>query len=1121
MLKTPFIFDTNFSGRVLQLTEALDFGDAVSNQVIAIDHMLKELGLHSSIYSKWHNEKVAEYWNNLDELSVEDGDVLIVHFAGYSEHVMKSFHTKRCTKICVYHNITPHDFFEKGSDLYDFCLKGREQLREVVSSFDYFWGDSEFNLQEIIGLGVSPERCCLVPIIVNAPNSLPIKKSDAPVVGANWMFLGRIAQNKGQVELVQLFSEMHRESPNLAARLFIVGGFNPHDNYYKKLLSTIKKYKVEELVEITGKVSEAEVDRYFSDASIYVSLSRHEGFGVPLIEATLRGLPVVGLHNTAIGETLGVLEGNLIDSIDKLKIEISKILNDKSACRALIEAQSKNSERFTSGAVRDHVVSALRKVLPKKEHFSTVSVIVCTYNRGDLLERCLDYLQYQTNQSFEVVVVNGPSSDNTCEVLERFKDRIKIGVNPDRNLAVSRNIGIDLADGDLLAFIDDDALPFDDWIETLLDEFNRRPLTLGALGGPAYYAGTLRYQSEDIGINRFAEAKVNIDSSEVGTNGWERSLLGTNTCFSAKAIRAVKGFDEQFDYFLDESELCFRLRRSGYLVAYRHDLYLRHEFAQSHNRGGRHNYNWFTICKNTAYYISAYSGLKGLELKKYLDQRILNERIAPLEAAFKSGEIQKSEYDSYVKAIRSGVEQGLKDAVDFPKTRDLLNGSGGVKFFTTASADYPLVGYDTPRLHICIVSKEFPPYSASGGIGTLYYHLASELLLMGHYVTVITPGSDSHVYRCGRFSVRYAPSRAHASDLLGATGFVNNLNWGITALRAVAELHSEQKIDIIESALWDAEALPISLLPKNERPPVVLRLVTPFPVAARLNGWQVPQREVDLFLAGERALIQNADLVVPISKSIARTIEAEHSIQSDARWSLSYCGIAYWPFFDATVGYTSLEDKNGKPLKVSADMKFVLFVGRLEGRKGVGTLLEAAKRFLVDDQDTHLVLAGRDIENWTERAKEIVGVSLLERVHFLGSVEDHVREKLLHAAYCVVFPSQYESFGLVPLEAFVHGKPVIASRSGAIPEVVDDDRCGLLFEAGNAEAMAGCVSRVLKDKDLYVRLSSGAREQIRVFSSRNSAIRSVSAYVALLRERSGAGFVCHDSADVTSSVSLS
>ncbi|MCQ0031954.1 glycosyltransferase [Burkholderia glumae] len=1107
------MFDTRFSGRIIQLTEALDYGDAVSGQVIALDRMFKQLGLRSSIYSKWHHDEVAQYRSNLDALEIQDSDVLVIHFAGYSEHVMDAFHTKRCTKICVYHNVTPHEFFEPGTDLYKFCLLGREQLREVVSSFDYFWGDSEYNLREIIDLGVSPDRCSVVPIIIDPPAPGHIEPALTQRQRGNWLFLGRIAPNKGQVELVELFADMHRRSPGIASRLSIVGGFNPQDPYYSKLLATIKKHDVGHLVDITGKVPDETVLRYLSEAFIYVSLSRHEGFGVPLIEAALHGLPVVALSDAAVGETLGVT-GDPLDSIDKLRAEITRLSNDSHAYQALLAFQRKNAERFAHDAVRERVVSALRRVLPEGGRYATVSVIICTYNRGDLLDRCLDYLRYQTNQNFEVVVVNGPSDDNTDEVLERYRDRIKIGVNPQRNLAVSRNIGIELADGDLLAFIDDDALPFDGWVETLLDEFNRRPLTLGALGGPAYYAGTLRYQSEDIGINRFAEAKVNIDSREIGEGGWERSLLGTNTCFSAEAMRSVKGFDEQFDYFLDESELCFRMRREGYIVAYRPDLYLRHEFAQSHNRQGRHNYNWFSICKNTAYYVAAYSGLKGSALRKYLDHRMQSERIAPLQAAYRAGEIGKEEFERHLKAINSGVEQGLKDVADFPKTRAMQASPGKFTAFTRAASS-PLVGRDTPSLHICIVSKEFSSYSASGGIGTLYYHLASELLLMGHQITLITPGDAPTLYRCGRFSVRYVPLQSNATDPFGSTGFVNNLNWGMCALRAVAELHAEHRIDVIESALWDAEALPIALLPKESRPPLVLRLVTPFPVAARLNGWQMPQREADLFLAGETALIENADLVVPISESIANTIEREHSIERDARWSLSHCGIAYWPFFDASAGYAVLEDAAGKPLKVSANMKFVLFVGRLEGRKGVGTLLEAARRFLRDDPDVHLVLAGRDIENWTERANGMIDAALASRVHFLGSVDDQVREKLLNAAHCVVFPSQYESFGLVPLEAFVHGTPVVAARAGAIPEVVAENVSGLLFESGNADELANCVMRMLTDTALHARLTKGAREQIRVFSSRNSAIRAVQAYIAL-RQARGAGQSVDATRDVTS-----
>ena len=98
----------------------------------------------------------------------------------------------------------------------------------------------------------------------------------------------------------------------------------------------------------------------------------------------------------------------------------------------------------------------------------------------------------------------------------------------------------------------------------------------------------------------------------------------------------------------------------------------------------------------------------------------------------------------------------------------------------------------------------------------------------------------------------------------------------------------------------------------------------------------------------------------------------------------------------------------------------------------------------------------------------------------------------------MLFPSRYESFGLVPLEGFVHGTPVIASRSGAIPEVVEDGVSGLLFEAESAASLADATIRVLKDPELRSSLSAGALHRVRTLSSRNSAERSVTLYNRLL-----------------------
>lgn len=1082
-----------FRGRIFQVIEALDYGDAVSNQVLAIDRLLAEAGFDTAIHCQWFFETMAGICHPLKDLAPTEHDIVILHFAGYSEYALPYVEKLYCTKICDYHNITPQEFFEPGSELQAFCQKGRDQLARIVAGMHHFWGDSQYNLDELIERGAPRERCSVVPIVVGKSDS-PRPASARRKDGA-WAFLGRVVANKSQVELVRLFAAVHARRPELARTLHVIGKIQEGEPYAQSLRQVIEECGLQDKVSVTGKVGDEEVEGHLARASIYVSLSLHEGFGVPLIEAAHHGLPVVALSNTAIDETLGPSRG-LVDSQQDAIERIIDILDDEVRYQALIEQQLVNARRFEREPVRRLLLDALQQVLPATGRFNGVSVVICTYNRASLLDRCLDYLQYQTDQSFEVVVVNGPSTDDTEAVMARHASRIKIGRNPEANLSKSRNIGIELSAGDLVAFIDDDAMPFDDWIHTLLAEFNSRPLSLSALGGPAYFAGTLEFQAKDIGINRMAEALNPMAPGQVGTNGWYRSLLGTNTCFRADALRLTRGFDEEFDYFLDESELCFRLQQQGWLVGYCPDLYLRHEFAQSGNREGMYRFNWFSICKNTAYFIAAYSGLKGAELHAQVNTRLETERVKPLDNALAEGKLSQEERDRHVARIREGGAQGLADAALYPRTRSLAACEEPLLPFAPPTKA-PLIGRDLRPLHICLLTREFPPFSGTGGIGTLYYHLATELLQMGHHVTVVTPGAHDFVHVRGRFRVQYVGPAVTCTGTTEVPGFANNLNWGIRALGAIAGLHQEAPVDVVDSALWDSEALCLALLPPSQRPALVVRLVTPFAMAVEHNGWTVAKKEYEVFMRAERTVIDAADAVLPISQSIARTIEEVHGLKRDGRWHDAPCGVAYWPSFEFRADYETLAEVNGKPFSLPAGAKMVLFVGRLERRKGIDVLLKAARLFLADAPDAWLVIAGRDTDNWTQRLPEELGPEAA-RVRMLGEVDTPTREKLLHAAHCLVFPSRYESFGLVPLEAFVHGKPVVAARSGAIPEVVVDGQCGLLYPAEDPDALAAQVGRLLGDTELHARLVQGARQRVRHFSSRRSSIQAVTLYLELV-----------------------
>jgi glycosyltransferase involved in cell wall biosynthesis len=1083
----------SFKGRIIQVTEALDKADAVSNQVIELDRIFSDMGFNSIVASKWHHEEVASYRIDLDDVHVQEDDIVIFHSCGYTEHAGPWAVRQYCTKVILYHNITPHGLFSEDSELYKFCKLGREQLAGFIPKFHYFWGDSQYNLDELIALGADPDHSFVVPIMV--PPAPPVRPDhEGGKIPGRWVFLGRVAGNKGQIDLVRLFARARKQNPDAARHLTIVGGFNPADDYYVRLLNEIDSLGLTDDVTITGKVSDERREQLLRDAQFYVALSVHEGFGVPLVEAPLRGLAVLALDRAAARETMGGI--GLHQDEESLLRALFALAGDKVDYQELVKAQAANAERFTRNSVRGKLAAALKSILPEKDRYKSVSVVICTYNRRDYLARCLDYLQCQSNPNFEVIVVNGPSDDGTEDLLEGWRGRIKIANNELRNLSVSRNLGIELAQGDIIAFIDDDAIPFDNWVDRILKEYNSRPLLTKALGGPAFFAGTLRFQSEDIGIDRHGNAWLNIPRHEVGQGEWLRSCLGTNSTFVRQHLVDICGFDEQFDYYLDESELCLRIQLQGNLIGYAPSVLVRHEFAQSHNRKGRYNYDWKTIAKNTAYYVAAYSGLSGEPLRSNLEQRLERERVLPLKGAFDHGEISKPLYENLLNALKEGMEQGLTDAKSWPKTRTLSVGTETFLPFPLRQA-YKAVGRDIAKLHICIVTKEMPPFAPGGGIGTLYYHLVSELILMGHDVSIVVPGIEQKTVRQGPLTVYYTQSRW--IEVPGMeTGLNNNMTWSVTALHQAARIHQEKRVDVIDSALWDAEALAIAVVNRFERPPLVIRLVTPFSVVADMNGWKVPPRVSRLFNGFEKELIENADAIIPISEKIASTISVAHKITPDERWHQSYCGIAYWPLFDVNEDYNDLPELKDLGADHLENSKIILFIGRLENRKGIDLVVSAIPAMLAADPDARIVIAGSDPEGWQQRALHMIPSEDMQRVHFLGMIPDAVKEKLLARAYCLLFPSRYESFGLVPLEAFVHGVPVIASRSGAIPEVVLDGECGILFDENDSAMMADAVRLLLTDMPLHRRLSEGALKRVHDLSARNSAQNTLNVYQELI-----------------------
>jgi hypothetical protein len=1082
--------------RYVQFVDALDFGDAVSNQVIRIHQMLIEKGEKAQIFSKYADHRVEKYRTNITEFCMDEDTVIIHHFYGYSE-IADEISSLRAYKIIVYHNITPHTFFEQTAVLYEFCQKGRYQLQQIISKYNLILGDSVFNCEEAKKLGANQVQ--ELPIIVTEFNQTFISehlvknlRTDSDKV---WLFVGRIAPNKRQDLLIDIFNYYIKLYPNEKHHLYLVGKYYADDDYYKKVCSKINFLALNTQITLVGKVEDEDLPAYYKAADLFLCMSEHEGFCVPIVEAFINQIPVVAYAGTAVADTMGGGSGALenLDAESAVK-RIHSVFTNNTLKNELICHGIKQAHRFSPQAVRQRLYAIIDKISGQDQEKEPlrISVVICTCDRSDYLNRCLNYLKDQKYTNFEVIVVNGPSTDDTIEILLTRKD-IKVVQNPLRNLSVSRNLGIQQASGDIVAFIDDDALPYDNWLFEIVKRYNELPSNVVGVGGRTFFANKFIFQFEAGISDLFGAAyHVSVNDERINQPNFYKYLMGTNSTFRRDALLAINGFDEQYDYYLDETDLAVRLQKAGGVLANANQAYVRHEFAQSHNRLGKYNFNWKVITKNTAYF-----GMKNAVKSASLFTRILvtsknifKERCLSFINAWRQDDLklQLAIYYSYCAVI--GALRGYYDSCFPRRLGQNLNNVNSPFVSYMESQNTESYFSKEIKLHILIISQEFPPNSF-GGIGAYNQTLARELIQMGHEVTVISRGPRDCTDVIGPLTHFQVASVENYDAISECPILSKNLAWARKVAQIVQQIHHERPISVIESALWDFEGIGILMLRPELKVPLIVRLVTPLLVSIKMNGWQMSE-DLKQCVQMEQELIRYADSIIAISHSIKDSVVSNYNLIPDDRWLVQPLGVQPWPTYTNVTNYGELP----KDLKRGAIQ--ILFVGRLESRKGIDVFLNALKLIIPKEPKIFVWIAGADIGGWEEKARQILGDQAYDRVQFLGMVSEERRELIYANCDFLVFPSRYESFGLVPLEVMVHGKPVIGAKAGAIPEVVVEGECGLLFEPDNYQDLAQKILILVKDDNLRYQLCKGAKQRVEVLSGRNMAKASVKVYSSLV-----------------------
>ena len=295
--------------RVHQIVPRLDAGDAVSNQALAIHRLVTTWGFESHIYANGMDEfgkRHATYDYVYKEFMREKDDLLIYHYSIYCGNYQYYLESES-HKVLIYHNITPPEFYERFyPEAANLCRLGRELLPRLAQC-DLALGDSDFNRRELVAAGFPEERTGVLPINpplhkldeVEEDEELGRSLSDGKT---NLLFVGRVVPNKRVEDIVKLFHSYHR-GVNAHSRLVVAGSLL--NTYYSALLSLARRMGVADRVFFLGKVSDGALKACYRRSHYYISMSEHEGFCVPLLEAFHFGLPVLAYAAGAVPETMG------------------------------------------------------------------------------------------------------------------------------------------------------------------------------------------------------------------------------------------------------------------------------------------------------------------------------------------------------------------------------------------------------------------------------------------------------------------------------------------------------------------------------------------------------------------------------------------------------------------------------------------------------------------------------------------------------------------------------------------------------------------------------------------------------------------------------------------------
>ena len=334
-----------------QITAGYTHGDAISNEVRTLDAIFRGWGCATSIFCEKRRTPpdlrgaVRDIEEDAD--SVKEDDIAFLHLS-IGSPVNEFWARLKCRKVVLYHNITPAEYFRGVKEATANALaKGREQAKRLAGVADVVLACSRYNAEELEAWGYG--KAGVLPLVLDfgalrgkADRATLRKYRDGLV---NVLFVGRCAPNKRIEDLLNAF-HYFQKYVQPASRLIHVGSIGGMEQYHALLLTHSRNLGLNNVHFLQG-VPQAELNALYEVSRVFLCMSEHEGFCIPLIEAMVHRVPVVAYAAAAVPETLdgaGVLVRE--KRFDLIAEVMGRLVDDAALRESVLKGQDERLARY-------------------------------------------------------------------------------------------------------------------------------------------------------------------------------------------------------------------------------------------------------------------------------------------------------------------------------------------------------------------------------------------------------------------------------------------------------------------------------------------------------------------------------------------------------------------------------------------------------------------------------------------------------------------------------------------------------------------------------------------------------------------------------------------------------